>query len=134
MIVYLAGPIDNALDNKHVKETRETLHFELRDHVVYDPAHAWSVPSIQSPRPILQEINDYALDACDIVVAFLIPNVLTIGTILEIELANTLNKTVILFAPDMKPSWSLAGHRRVIHCTDQDMLRDTIESMAAVLG
>jgi nucleoside 2-deoxyribosyltransferase len=134
MIVYLAGPIDNAYGTKRVRQARELLHFELRDHVVFDPSHAWSVPSIQQPRPVLQDINDYALSACDIIVAFLITDVLTIGTILEIELANTLDKPVILYGPDMKPSWALAGHRRVIHCADQESLKDTIESMAAVIG
>jgi nucleoside 2-deoxyribosyltransferase len=137
MIVYLAGPIDNAQDHSNVhnvRNVRQDLHTLLKNHVVFDPSAAWTVASTQKPRPALQEINDYALESCDMVVAFLMPNVLTIGTIMEIQLASTLGKTVLLYAPDIKPSWALEGLRGVIHCTDREVLKDIIDSMEAVIG
>jgi len=126
MIVYLAGPIDYA--NKAVQDTRAQLQDLLEEtgYTYYNPASAWTVHPDTKPTPALQQINEYALAQTDILVAFLVKGVPTIGTVLELKLANKLGMFIYLYAPDYKNSWALARLRNVIIFDDLEVLRNEL--------
>jgi nucleoside 2-deoxyribosyltransferase len=114
MMIYLAGPIDNANmacfeQRRQIKDTLKTL-----DHVVFDPASAWTVPINAELDGRLQDLNEKVVLACDMVVAFLVPNVLSIGTVMEIVYAHDIGTPVVVHMPDINPSWALASLESVV--------------------
>lgn len=98
MIVYLAGPIDF---NEGAEVTRIKVeikaHFKAQDCVwVFDPASAWQAPSDLVPDEFVHWSNLHVLQQADILFAVLVKGVLTVGTILEIEHAVSLEVPVVV--------------------------------------
>ena len=102
MIVYLAGPIDFDSGSKVTKIKEEIKeHFKKQECVwVYDPAGAWNAPSDLVPDEFVHWCNLRVLEQADLLVAVLVKQTLTIGTILEIQHAHE-NETPIVVIGDI---------------------------------
>jgi len=111
-VIYLASAIDQGTDT-HKDWARASL---LRvSCAVFDPSAGWRVPRDTSPSPVLQAANLALLEECDGLLALLTPTVLTIGVILEIQHAQLHGIPTAIYAPDLKPSWTLAYLRLETH-------------------
>lgn len=100
MIVYLAAPIDfnaESAVNEHRHQIKE--YFKRFERAwVYDPSKAWG----GGPKPdqFVHWANLQVLDQADLVVAILMRNTLTVGTILEIQRARE-NEIPVLVVGDV---------------------------------
>lgn len=120
MIVYLAGPIDfnaESAVNEHRHQIKK--YFERFERAwVYDPSKAWK----GGPKPdqFVHWANLQVLEQADLLVAILMRNTLTVGTILEIQRARELQIPVLvvgdvgegsisLYALDVEVHESVAG-------------------------
>lgn len=99
-LAYLAAPIDlGSLDEQWV-----ALRSAVADRLlscgavtaIYRPDQAWSVGPDPVAFPELQWVNQCALEAASVLVAFLPTGVPTIGTILEIQAAAQLRIPTVL--------------------------------------
>ena len=104
-VVYLASPIDQGTDSGKDKAREALLD---RGCAVFDPSAGWTVPKWGEPSRGLQNGNIALLRKCDGVLAILNPRILTIGVVLEIQDALLSGLAVSVYAPEVKPSWSLA--------------------------
>jgi nucleoside 2-deoxyribosyltransferase len=87
MIVYLAAPIDFDAGS-HVTRTKNEIkkHFKDQDCTwVYDPAGAWNAPKDLVPDEFVHWANLKVLEDADLLIAVLLKEVFTIGTIVEIQ-------------------------------------------------
>jgi len=104
-VIYLASPIDQGSDSGKEK-AREVLL--SRSCAVFDPAAGWTVPKTGEPSSRLQHGNMALLRQCDGILAILSPKILTIGVVLEIQEMLMMGKPISIYAPQIRPSWSLA--------------------------
>lgn len=104
--IYLASPIDQGGENDDRALAERALL--AAGCAVCNPASGWKVPPDSVPAPSLQRANFAALRQCDAVFAVLRRSVLSVGVILELQEATLVGLPVALWAPDLKPSWSLA--------------------------
>jgi nucleoside 2-deoxyribosyltransferase len=105
-IIYLASPIDQGNTNALRDKAKHELL--VAGAVVFDPSAGWVVSKIAQPTPALQHANTAVLRYCSGVLAILDPEILTVGVILEIQEAQAGGTPVVIYAPRLKPSWSLA--------------------------
>lgn len=100
MIAYLAGPID--FDNPKSKvsqlraDTKDALL--LAGYWVFDPSTAWKSPVHYMPEGDVQQANYGIIDYADLVVAILVKNVFTAGTILELAYTRAMYPMKDVFA------------------------------------
>lgn len=109
MIIYLAGPIDFNKDSD-VNEHRYQLHRYLggmKGVWLYDPSKAWS--GLGQPDPYVHWANLQVLEQADLLVAILMRNVLTVGTVLEIQHATERGIPVLVVGDVGDDSISLAA-------------------------
>ena len=87
VIVYLAAPIDFDAGSQVARTKNEIKkHFKTQDCTwVYDPAGAWNAPNDLIPDEFVHWSNLKVLEDSDILVAVLLRDVFTIGTIIEIQ-------------------------------------------------
>jgi nucleoside 2-deoxyribosyltransferase len=87
MIVYLAAPIDFDAGSQVTRTKNEIKkHFKDQDCAwVYDPAGAWNAPKDLVPDEFVHWANLKVLEDADLLVAVLLKDVFTIGTIVEIQ-------------------------------------------------
>lgn len=104
-VIYLASSIDQGREN-HREEARQALL--RRSCALFDPAAAWTVTESAEPSPGLQRANMALLRQCDGVLAVLSPGRLTVGVILEIQESKLLGIPTQVYAPGIRPSWSLS--------------------------
>lgn len=109
MRVYLAYAIDQHTHNAEQVADLEYLSLILstRSDVawVYNPGSAFSVGSFSEPEPGIRQINQYALENCDLLVAYLPAGVASVGVPMEIDRAAQLGKQVLVVSDS--PSWML---------------------------
>ena len=105
-VVYLAA----AIDQGEAVDTRRKAKEALLAHgnAIFDPSGGWSVPKFGKPSGSLQTANFALLDRCDGLFAILTPDVMTVGTILEIHHAIDCGIPTVVYGPDLKPSWALS--------------------------
>lgn len=86
MIAYLAGPIDFDNPKSKVSQLRADIKDALRvaGYWVYDPSTAWSAPVHYAVDGTVQQANYQIIDHADLVVAILVKDVFTAGTVLEL--------------------------------------------------
>jgi nucleoside 2-deoxyribosyltransferase len=111
MIVYLAGPIDFN-KNSQVSEHRYqiTQYFKrYRDAWVFDPSKAWSGAERPKPDGFVHWSNLLVLEQADLLVAVLMRDTLTVGTVLEIEHAVELGIPVVVVGDADEDSISLTA-------------------------
>lgn len=125
--VYLASSIDQGLDSDKPTAKRMLLSEGL---AVFDPGAAWSVPELAVPNRQLQSGNLAMLREVDALFAILNRETLSVGTVLEIYFAKRWNKPVVVYAPTLKPSWSLS-YLRVEPVTD---LFSVVRSLKGLLA
>ena len=104
-VIYLASPIDQGTDDSKEKAREVLLR---RSCAVFDPSAGWTVPAGGKPSPALQKGNMALLRQCDAMLAILNPKIMTLGVVLELEEMINMGKPVTIYAPDIRPSWSLA--------------------------
>jgi nucleoside 2-deoxyribosyltransferase len=87
VIVYLAAPIDFDAGSQVTRTKNEIKkHFKDQDCTwVYDPAGAWNAPKDLVPDEFVHWANLKVLEDADLLVAVLLKDVFTIGTIVEIQ-------------------------------------------------
>ncbi len=109
MIVYLAGPIDfntGSVVNEHRKQIKD--YFKRTGKVwVYDPSKAWT--GGPTPDQFVHWGNLQMLNQADLLVAILVRNTLTVGTVLEIQHAVERDIPVIVVGDVSDTSISLAA-------------------------
>lgn len=103
--IYLATSIDQGLEDSRGKAKEALLRASF---AVFDPAEGWDVPSGGNPTGALQRGNLALLGESDGLLAILNPGVLTVGVVIEIMKAVNWQIPTVVYAPNMKPSWSLA--------------------------
>ena len=88
MLVYLAGPIDNVGHNE-AGMWRQSVSEILKRHGIacYDPFGAFRNVEKSVHAEAVNSINMTALDVCDIVFAYFNPDVISIGTSMEISIS-----------------------------------------------
>lgn len=115
MIVYLAGPIDfdgKSAVNDHRHEIKK--YFERFPRVwVYDPSKAWK--GGPQPDQFVHWANIQVLEQADLLVAILMRNTLTVGTILEIQHARDLGIPVLVVGDVGEHSITLAALEVEVH-------------------
>lgn len=104
-VIYLASPIDQGTDDSK-ERARDVLL--SRSCAVFDPSAGWTVPVAGRPSPALQRGNMALLRQCDAMLAILNPKIMTLGVVLELQEMLNMGKPVAIYAPDIRPSWSLA--------------------------
>jgi hypothetical protein len=122
-LIYLASPIDQG--NTATLKDGAKRHLLSEGAAVFDPSAGWTVSQLAEPTPALQYANIAVLRHCGGLFAILKPDVLTVGVILEIEEAIDNLIPVVVYAPDLKPSWSLS-YLGVDVCTN---LNEAIDKM-----
>ena len=109
MRVYLAYAIDQHVNtDKHLSDLEQLqMNLTSRGDVswVFNPGAAFTVGQDAQPEPGLREINQFALRSCDALVAYLPAGVASVGVPMEIDLAASLGKRVVVIS-DAK-SWML---------------------------
>lgn len=109
MIVYLAGPIDfnsNSAVNEHRHQIKE--YFKRFSRVwVYDPSKAWT--GGPTADQFVHWANLQVVEQADLVVAILMRNTLTVGTVLEIQHAREKKIPVLVIGDVGDDSISLAA-------------------------
>jgi len=98
-LVYLAGPID-AITEGQANGWRRNLSEELLAAGItcYNPASFTFGGGSRAARFVL-EVNESALEKCDLLVAFIPPDVATVGTVMELCTAMRKNKPVLVASP-----------------------------------
>jgi nucleoside 2-deoxyribosyltransferase len=119
-VVYLASPIDQG--NMAALREEAKAGLLLQGCAVFDPAAGWSVPARAEPSPALQAANMRLLTECDAVLALLDPTILTVGVTLELNAAH--GKPTHVWAPNLRPSWSLAYLGVTIHKYLDDAIKE----------
>ncbi len=111
MIVYLAGPIDfNKGSDVNEHRYQLTSYFKRWSDVwVYDPSKAWSGGESPKPDQFVHWANLLVLEQADLLVAVLMRDVLTVGTVLEIQHAVERDIPVIVVGDVSENSISLAA-------------------------
>lgn len=109
MIVYLAGPIDfnkSGVVQEHRHQIKE--YFKQYGRAwVYDPSRAWAGGPL--PDQFVHWANLQVLEQADLLVAILVRNTLTVGTVLEIQHARERDIPVIVVGDVSDVSISLAA-------------------------
>jgi nucleoside 2-deoxyribosyltransferase len=102
--VYLAHPIDNGwFYASPVKDALTEAGF-----AVFDPQGAWTMPSEVNPTPAVTHALYNVMGECDGMLACLPTRTLTIGTVLEIAYAASIELPTVIHG-NLKPSWALAS-------------------------
>ena len=122
-VIYLAAAIDQGQPANLAAAAKQLLL--ATGHVVFDPAAGWSVPTHANPSATLQKANFALLDQCDGLLAILTPDIMTVGTILEIDYARRQGLAVAVCGPQIRASWALA----YLGITPHTHLRDAIGYM-----
>lgn len=105
-VIYLAGAIDQGEAGDTRRKAKEALL--AHGNAIFDPSGGWSVPTYGKPSGSLQAANFALLDRCDGLFAILTPDIMTVGTILEIHHAIDYGIPTVIYGPALKPSWALA--------------------------
>lgn len=109
MRTYLAYAIDQHTNSSEHLADLEYLMLVLTSRAdvswVFDPGHAFTVGALAEPEPGLREINQFALRSADLVVAYLPAGVPSVGVPMEIDLAASLGKRVLIVTS--AKSWML---------------------------
>jgi len=111
VIVYLAGPIDfnsGSAVNEHRHQLKKYFK-RWSDVWVYDPSKAWTGADNPKPDQFVHWSNLQVLGQADLLVAVLVRNILTVGTILEIQHAVERNIPVVVVGDVSESSISLAA-------------------------
>ena len=117
-VVYLAHPIDQGRAEIYVEQATEVL--AKLGCVIYDPQQAWTCPAGFSP--LIHTANMRVLDTCEFMVAVLHPQVLSVGTITEMQYKVQRHPgKVLVYGPDLLPSVALHAMRVPIVGTVQDL-------------
>lgn len=103
--VYIAQAIDQARVQYGPAAAKRWLGRMAGVSWVYDPLSAFMVGREATPTPAIRSINTEALYQADLLLAFLPAGVPTIGVPMEIELAATEGKQVVIISD--AASWSL---------------------------
>jgi nucleoside 2-deoxyribosyltransferase len=121
-VVYLAG----AIDQGEASDTRRRVKEALLAHgnAIFDPSGGWSVPTYGKPSGSLQAANTALLSRCDGLLAILTPDIMTVGTVLEIHYAVDNGIPVTVYGPSLKPSWALAFLGITPHAYLNDAIND----------
>jgi nucleoside 2-deoxyribosyltransferase len=100
MIAYLAGPIDFDNPKSKVSQLRADVKDTLRlnGYWVFDPSTAWTAPVHYEAEGTVQQANYAIIDVADLVVAVLVKDVFTAGTILELAYTRTVHPMKDVFA------------------------------------
>ena len=100
MIAYLAGPIDFDNPKSKVSQLRADVKDALRlaGYWVFDPSTAWSAPVHYEAEGQVQQANYQVIDCADLVVAVLVKNVFTAGTMLELAYTRSNHPMMDVFA------------------------------------
>jgi dUTP pyrophosphatase len=110
LTAYLARPIDlsslTGAQSNHLAFVEDYLL--ERGVVVFKPAGAFAVPPETPPHGAIQDINRYALERSDLLVA-LYPEAVGVGTAMELEYARAAKKPILVVTDVAHKSWSLAG-------------------------
>lgn len=122
VMVYLARPVDlDQLTDVQLGElSRTKKNLINRGALVYDPAAAFAVRSGVPPSKAIVEVNSYAVLQADALVAFW-PEARTVGVPMEIQLALSAGKPVLVVSSVADESWSLAHLPTVRSVTPQDL-------------
>lgn len=113
MIAYLAHPIDAATDPAAAARVRLAVEVATKSlsgagFEVYRPNAAWHAKG-SNPDPRVQETNMATMLGCDVLVALLPPGIPTIGVVLEIAEAHRVGMPLVVWRPDIAPSYALAS-------------------------
>lgn len=105
--VYLAGPI-NGIEQDQAHYWRYSVSKALGEAGIgtFSPVGAHSVGRMEWNAKKVADIDRYAIDTCDVVIANLLGDGLSFGTIREIEYARSHNKRVIVVRPDLKSAFA----------------------------
>lgn len=103
--VYLASSIDQGLEDAKPQAKNMLLS---EGFAVFDPGAGWDVPGLAVPNKSLQAGNLAMLREVDALFAILNRQTLSVGVVLEIYFAKRWNLPVVVYAPTLKPSWSLS--------------------------
>ncbi len=128
--VYLASPIDQ--DGESDDRLLVERALLAAGCAVCNPAAGWKVPPDSIPSPSLQRANFAALRQCHGVFAVLRRSVLSVGVVLELQEATLIGVPVVLWAPDLKPSWSLAYLGIRPHTSIKSAVDNLMEGMRRV--
>lgn len=131
MIVYLAGPIDfnsGSAVNEHRYQL--TQYFKRWPDVwVYDPSKAWSGAENPKPDEFVHWANISVLEQADLLVAVLMRNTLTVGTILEMQHAHDKDIPIMVVGDVSDASISLAALDALIMDNTAEMNDAFIEAV-----
>lgn len=116
---YLAAPIDQAQGAIPALAQASSL-LEEYGYVIYNPGSAWSVSSAHTPDRRLQDINDWVLSRCDLLLALLPAATPTIGTPIEIISAREASI----------PTLTVIGSKSWVLPADQDHVNHPVVSMS----
>lgn len=108
-LIYAAMPIDMSSGDQPF------LEFAMGDlkaskHVVYRPDRSFTFAKGLTPTEVIQEVNNAAIERASGMVAFLPKDVASIGVPMEIQMAVSAGKPVVVVT-DHDQSWVVAGWR-----------------------
>ena len=108
-IAYLARPADQVGREPEWLPACERIDqiLQVCGYHVYRPAEAWRVDLTAPPSPEIEQVNRAALAMADLMVAYLPAGVPTIGVPMEIEVAASLGRAIIVVT-DISNSYALA--------------------------
>lgn len=126
-LIYLAGPIDEVVESTAKKWREEMGDVAGLGTVFFSPAHAYIGVTPENFRAV-DYMNRQAIQACNGMIARLLPETLGFGTIREIEFARLCGKPVVVVAPE-KPV-SLMMHDVSWASTLEEGLQGLLEQVA----
>jgi hypothetical protein len=106
--IYLAGPIDSAIDGQ--QNWKKLLQLMLEDNsdpldqqwTAYDPAAPWLLFNDLSHEPYrcawIETVNRTAIKHADLIVAYYPSTVMTVGTPIELADADSQEKPILVFS------------------------------------
>ena len=103
MLIYYAHPIDQ----RTIENEGLPLMITSRGGAIYDPGQAWIVSMAARPKPGLQRANLAVLRNCDGILVHLHPDVMSIGTTLELVEAANHGIPALVFGR-LRSSWALS--------------------------
>ena len=95
--VYLGGPID--LANTELFDERNWIRKSLANmgFTVFDPSQSFTFGGTNAK--FIKDVNDSAISHADIVLLVFNEKIQSVGTAMELQTANAMNKQVLVVAP-----------------------------------
>lgn len=125
--VYLAHPIDNGYF--YARPVVDAL--VDAGHAVFDPQAAWTMPRQVQPTERVTRSLIALMQECDGVLACLPKHTLTIGTVMEVVYAASIEMPVVVHG-DLSPSWALASLKSPVPVIAD--LNEAVHTLTRLMG